>query len=328
MKRRLGAAMLLAKLISIPVTLVVSVMAVAAPKAFAEDFYYNGEVDFFTGEPSNTEEISSQSALKITDDCYYDEKTRSFRFSVPESSEYIYSNVVDGMMTTNAVILKPDSGVSVMLYKNGKEQETADLSNISGYGDYTVVVATSAEVDYQLFSFSIVSRISGLYQNYRMPEGFEVTSVDFSGEGEPIWDRTIVDLSDDGTYDITYKCQATAVEYGLKFYVDHTPPQITLEGVKDGVAEKAVKVSGIQKGDTVNLTLDGEKSSIPLSGELKMPGKYVLKVIDNAGNTVTEKFVIRMYLNAQGVWFTLIVIGVIAAALIYMYVMRKRLKVR
>ena len=61
---------------------------------------------------------------------------------------------------------------------------------------------------------------------------------------------------------------------------------------------------------------------------LKTPGKYELTVTDKAGNAVTESFEIGMYLNAQGLWFTLLAAAVLISAGVYMYLARKRLRVR
>lgn len=317
-----------AKLTGILIALALAVPAAATAAAADTDFYYDGEVSIFTEEPIYDPETTEKPSLKITDECYYDTNSKMFRFSVPENPEYIYSNVADGMITTSVVTLKVDSGVAAKLYRNGDLVEKTDLMNITTIGDYSVVVSSGADVDYQLFTFSIASKTTGLYSVYKMPEGFELTGVTCSSEVQPIWNKNAVELTEDGDYSISYKCKATGIEYGLKVNIDHTPPTVELKGVKDGVAKKAVQVSGISKGDKLYITLDGNETNLTYENELKMPGTYVLKVTDPAGNTVTENFRIRMYLNAQAVWFTAIIVGLIIAAGTYMYVVRKKLRVR
>ena len=289
---------------------------------------YEGEIDIYTGEPAYSEEAVSQRALMITDNCYYDTNSRLFRFSVPESSEYVYANVADGMITDRAVTLKPDSSIVVSLYKNGSRVEKTDLSEIAETGSYTLVVSSGAEVEYQLFSFVIASGYTSGISSYKMPGGFEITGIVFSGENQPEWNKDSVDLSKDGEYNISYTCKATGIEYGLKLKIDNTPPKIELEGLKDGIARNPVTISGPESGDRVRLTCDGKEMDFPEDGVVKMPGKYVVTVTDPAGNTVTETFKIQTYLNAQAIWFTVIIIAVIAAAGVYMYMARKKLRVR
>ena len=116
--------------------------------------------------------------------------------------------------------------------------------------------------------------------------------------------------------------------FGLKLVIDHTPPQVVFEGVENGEARGPVKITGLEKSDTIELTRDGKKVSFSLDNTLRSPGDYVAIITDDAGNSVTEKFTIGMYLNYQGLLFGLLAIAVIAAAAIYMYLARKRLKVR
>ena len=140
--------------------------------------------------------------------------------------------------------------------------------------------------------------------------------------------RDSIDMRKEGKYQITYRCAATAIDYNLNLTVDHTPPQIVLEGVANGVASNPVKIQGISSGDSVSLYREGQKIPVPEEDTLKSPGKYRLSVTDDAGNTTTVEFEIQFYLNMQGLIFTLLVVGVIIATAVYMYTSKKRLRVR
>ncbi|MBO7395425.1 MAG: hypothetical protein J6U16_04840, partial [Ruminococcus sp.] len=116
--------MILAKLLVILMSFAVRV---PAPHA---DIDYQGEIDIYTGEPAYSQEAAEQRVLRITDSCYYDTNERLFRYSVPESSECVYSNAADGMITDRVVSIRPDNGAAVSLYKNGNLVEQADFSEI------------------------------------------------------------------------------------------------------------------------------------------------------------------------------------------------------
>lgn len=61
---------------------------------------------------------------------------------------------------------------------------------------------------------------------------------------------------------------------------------------------------------------------------IRSPGKYVVTVTDDAGNSVTEKFEIKFYLNEQGWIFGLLILTIIVMAIVYMIMSKKKLRVR
>ncbi|MBP5265623.1 MAG: hypothetical protein J6Z06_02230, partial [Lachnospiraceae bacterium] len=81
-------------------------------------------------------------------------------------------------------------------------------------------------------------------------------------------------------------------------------------------------------GDRVTVTFNGDDVHAPANGIFRSVGKYVVVVTDDAGNAITEEFTIRMYLNMQGGIFIALAIAVFVGAGVYMYVSRKRLRVR
>ena len=61
---------------------------------------------------------------------------------------------------------------------------------------------------------------------------------------------------------------------------------------------------------------------------IRSPGKYVVTVTDDAGNSVSEKFEIKFYLNEQGWFFGLLILTIIVLAVVYMIMSKKKLRVR
>jgi len=127
---------------------------------------------------------------------------------------------------------------------------------------------------------------------------------------------------------MTYRCNLTGIDYGLEVEIDHTPPSFTLDGVTDGSARGPVTVKDYSKDDSFRVLLNGENYKFPADGVLSLPGTYELTASDDAGNTVTEKFEIKFYLNYQGLLFGLLFLAVAAAAIGYMIWSRKKLRVR
>ena len=164
--------------------------------------------------------------------------------------------------------------------------------------------------------------------SYQIPTGFNVTSVTLDGEDTKQKNASVVDLSEDGDYIVTYRCQAIGIDYELKITTDHVPPKITLQGVKDGGARGPVTIKGVKDGETMEVKRDGEKVNMLGDNVVKNTGAYEVRVTDQAGNVTKKKFIIHMYLNYQSVIFFLLGIVVLIAAGVYMFISRKKLRVR
>lgn len=320
--------MFVAKLLAFPLSLVISASAAGV------DMDYEGEVDVFTGEPvytsdSDEESSNQQSVVRVTDGVNYDYEQNMYIYTVPDSGgQTVSSNVADGMITRDPVSISVDNGVTAELYLDGTLLEDIDYNDIFQYGSYSLVVR-GVDSETQLFTFTIVAEKTGLLNSYQIPDGFELTEVTIEDEAQNLPENKIVKMKKEGQYQISYRCKASGVEYGLKVIVDHTPPAVKLEGVgENDKAKGAVTVSGIEEGDLVSLLKDGKDYSLSSSGVIKMPGNYQLTVTDDAGNTFEKEFQIRFYLDRQGLWFGALAAAVIIAAVVYMVMARKRLRVR
>lgn len=313
--------MFLSNLFAVPVALALAVSSNSI------DMDYEGEVDVYTGQPVGSEEAVNENIIPLSDGSYYDAKTKMFKYNVDDANEGVAVSVPDGAVTTSAVSLTIDDTVHVKLYKDGKALDGTDFSTISAFGAYAVV-ATGTDSEERLTSFTVTPVKTGMVSSLRLPSDFEITEVSIDGAPQFIRSSNTVDFTEEGSYVVSYSCVPADKNFGLKLVIDHTPPQVVFEGVENGEARGPVKITGLEKSDTIELTRDGKKVSFSLDNTLRSPGDYVAIITDDAGNSVTEKFTIGMYLNYQGLLFGLLAIAVIAAAAIYMYLARKRLKVR
>lgn len=313
----------------------VSALLVYAEEEGAEDdsqqvdIDYDGAVDIYTGAPvnGNTDEDSGAQVVKLPDGGSFDRSSHKYVYSAGDDRMNVYSSVANGMVVTDPVTVKPDEGLSVNLFKNGKIVKDADLSSISDEGSYSVVVR-GEDSESQILSFRIIPDLTGDIDSYSLPKGFYVVSVMIDDKAINVGSTGSVDMSQEGKYRIVYRCQATGIDTELKVTLDHTAPKIKLEGVKKGVARGPVSIKGVEKGDTLVLKRDGTEVSFVIDNTVRNTGKYEATVTDKAGNVTTKKFVIKMYLNYQSIIFFLVVVAIIGAAIGYMVYSNKKLKVR
>ena len=314
--------MLAVKLASAAAALIMS-----ANPAGGVDMDYEGEIDIYSGSPVTSEEAADQQTVSLADGGLYNRNTHLFIYTAPDSNLTVSSSVADGMITTGSVSIDYDSGLSAVLYLDGKEVENADFKNITKTGKYVLTTAGTG-VDQQLLSFTVIPKKTGAVSNYRLPLGFDLTELSVSGVKKQITDVSTVDMTQDGEYKITYHCNLTGVDYGLNVTVDHTPPTMTLEGLSDGSARGPVTVKDYSKNDRFDILLNGEKYKFPQDGIFTLPGQYVITVTDDAGNSIKESFEIKFYLNYPALFFGIIFLSVIGAAIGYMIWSRKKLRVR
>ena len=300
--------------------LLVSLALVMSAASADADVDYEGEINIFTGEPIVDEDGNEEKqTVRLLDEGVYDFEQNTYTYTVPsDGTMKVISSVPNKMITTDSVSIDTEGGVSVSIYLDGELLDEVDFSDIDMIGSYAVV-ATSADSEDQVLSFTIIPEKTGMISSYQLPEGFELTEVILDDEEQDITDKNMVKLKKDGEYVISYRCKATGVEYGLKTEID---------GVEDNKARGAVTVSGIDRDDTVEMTMNGEDYDLPKDGVIKMPGKYEISVTDDAGNTVSDEFEIKFYLDRQGLIFGLLALGVILGAIAYMIVARKKLRVR
>lgn len=286
-------------------------------------------LDPFTGQPIEEQtEAENQSSdyIYINENCHYDRIQRAFAYELGSvSAARVYANVAYGMVTTEPVNILIPSGVIATLYHDGKALENPDLGYIADPGSYVLSVSGSSSQSVQPLSFTIVGVTTGALDSYRMPDGFSVTSIVLDGEQQP-FTADEASLITEGEYFITYQCAATGLTYNLNINVDHTPPQLELAAVRDGVAGGPVDISDVEEGCAISITCDGK--AISYNKRLTQNGIYKIVLTDIAGNTNVYNFRITFYFNVTSILFILMVIGILAALVVYLLFTRKHLRVR
>lgn len=266
-------------------------------------------------------------AVPVSDDVSYDPTTRDFVYDVENGASMLHCSVLDGMVVSSPVTV---SGGGVFLYKNGSEY-SGSLEPVSEPGSYVVMMNTG-ERNSRVLTFTIVGKTTNSVSTYNMPSGMIVNEVYFNGEEEEI-DYRSVHMEKEGSYRVITECIASGTVYTLETTIDRTPPQIEFAGVSDseGRYNSAVKISGLQKGEKLSVTRDGELVSINVesdgTAELVDSGRYTVVAYDEAGNTSEYPILITAYLNASGVAFVALLILTVAAILIYIIVKRRKLRI-
>lgn len=276
-----------------------------------------------TGFSQDSEESENSNRIVIADQVMYDSTQMMYVYPTDEGE--IYANVLDGMITEDAVKIQADSSISCTVYRESEVYEsTNDDGSITEPGSYSVLTGKKGAQTRQ-FSFTIIGAHTNTPAVYDLPAACLATAATLDGENVLTDNRTI-DLSEEGHYSISYQCVRNGLEYLLDFTIDRTAPKLTFSGVKKGKARVEVTIKGLEEGDTLTITEDGNKISSRTT--LTQPGEYVVKVSDAAGNSNLYSFYILFYLNTGGISFGLILLAGIAAVGIYLYVSRKRLRVR
>lgn len=293
-----------------------------------EDQYmdYTGEVDLYTGEPvSNTSTATTSGRVSITDSCQYDFDLHWFCY--PANGGTFYCSAADGMVTTSEVTFAIGGEFNLAIYKDGVALNGIPKS-VSEPGNYTAITWDD-NTESQLMSFQIIKKTTGRISQYVMPEGFSVSEVALNGVTQP---KTfgIVDMTEDGYYEIRYLCNATGITYTLVATMDHIPPQITYEGLdKKDIAHGPVTLKGFQDGDTISITMNkNTKTSLKTGNKLTEPAKYRVVVYDEAGNSAVKEFEILIYFNIKSVFLLIAFVVIIIGVFVALYITRKNLRVR
>ena len=290
---------------------------------------YEGELDPVSGQPvtvSNGQTVTTAGRVQLSDNMEYDVDTGLFVYTSVRYATEVQSNVANEMITRDAVVIQVPEGVNSILYQDGNALENPDYRAITEPGNYAFRLGNGSETD-DLFTFTIVSGITGAISYYDLPEGFQITSV--IRDGEDVTDaRTRATLLEEGEYQIVYDCPKANLSYSLMVTIDHTAPELVFEGVDErGRARNPVIISGLKEGESVAVTRDGKEVNIR-NNTLRSSGEYELVATDQAGNVSTYEVTILLYLNAQSVIFFALFLAVIVAVIVYLEYQRRKLRVR
>ena len=263
--------------------------------------------------------------IHIAGNTYYDSVEKAFLYYVNSSaSQVVRCNVADGMITEQAVNIKAAAGVALSVYLNGERLESISGGSFHTPGEYVVMYIGGA-IPERIFSFTIVPALCNYVTAYALPAGFEFTEASLDG-GAISFDPNYIKLTDEGAYNIHYRCLKTNISYQLMLKTDFTGPVLSLKEVKDGKAQGPVDISEAKSAAVVNIYRDGEK--ISRKDVLTESGEYYIELADEAGNKTTYSFTILIYFDGNSWLFIAMVLCACVGVMIYLVYSRRHLRVR
>ena len=296
----------------------------AIPAAAEIDVTYAGRVDSFTGEPYD--ETSTQvysERVMINSETVYDRSAHMFVYS--EGDKEVYSSVATGITTTEPVKLVLPEGMLYSLYRDGTAVTDVDASYIDRPGAYVLSETMNGRSDVEILRFTILNTVTGKLESFRVPNGFVLSNVMLDGT-EIEHGHTSVSLEKEGKYTINYRCPTVELVYSTSFIVDHTPPTLALNEVKDGVARGPVDISDLESGADIGIWLN--EKEVPYAETLTGSGVYRIVVTDEAGNRSNYQFTIQVYFNISALFLFSALFILLALVAGYVLYSRRHLRVR
>lgn len=260
--------------------------------------------------------------VHIAGNTYYDTSAGEFLYYV--NSHAVRSNVADGMITEQAVVVKADAGVALGIYFNGNRLDGSSGGTFTTPGEY-VVMYMGGTISERIFTFTIVPQLCNYVTSFAMPAGFEITEASLDGV-RVSFERDYIKLTEEGKYIVRYRCIKTDVSYQLVLQTDFTGPVLSLAGVKNGIARGAVDISDAKQAAAINIYHDGEK--ISRTDVLTESGEYYIELADEAGNKTTYYFTILVYFDGNSWLFFAMVMLSAVGVIIYLIHSRRHLRVR
>ena len=287
-------------------------------------------IDPYTGEPlesyAENGNDGGYARVWVNGTTQYDRDEKMYAYENADvSPNSFYASVADGMFVTEPVEIKIPTGVTPTLYLDGKEISDVNFAHIEEPGAYVLEATGIGATSSRIMEFSILTKITGKLETFTVPEGFTITDARLDG-ALTSHDAKSVEMTDEGGYVVHYRCNAAERTYSLEVEVDHTPPTLKLEAVKDNVAKGPVDISDMEEGVTANIKLGNKE--VKAKDTLTQSGIYHIVLTDQAGNQTTYSFRILMYFNMSSIGFIILLLAAVAALVIYLVISRRKLRVR
>lgn len=320
--RVLTALLLLILLFALPA------MAEGEDGEEGDEFSYVGELDPETGGIPGRASFADEGWAEISPGMGYDAARKQFVFPLADGTE-LFCSAADGMIVTGRVILDYNGSSALTVYRNGETVNVTGSGELRDPGVY--VAAVGGETASRICSFTILGSSTNMIHSYTVPEGFLLRGAERDGQ-EIEYSRYTVEMEREGKYVVRYRCPLIDMDYTLSVVIDRTPPNLILSGTvgRDGGVHSAVQVLGLEPGDALYVTRDGEAMRLNTADDVVLTetGVYTVTAADAAGNAVSYDFTIMLYLNTNAVVFILLFAAVVASVFIYAFWKRKSLKVR
>ncbi len=198
---------------------------------------------------------------------------------------------------SNAVTIKGNEPLEVILTKDGEIVEYAIGDTITTPGEYNVSLADET-FNHESFSFTIVKQVSTVFEhNFDDMPGFEKVLV--NGEDTRLNYGTLL-IEDDGEYEVCVV--ANGVEHKFNITIDTAAPGLVLAGAENGKTTNTdVSVSWTDEDvKSVMYKLNGgEAIAIESGAVFSAEGLYEIFAQDVLGNVSSVSFKIDKTLNFE-----------------------------
>lgn len=231
-------------------------------------------------------------------ECRYSKEKNGFVYSY-EDEDFFLSNVPNGAMSSEGVMVKPIEDTGFYLYINEELTFTESSGLYEEPGDYDFVIFRNKKEGGLIqfhFRFSIIYGCQKDIESVPAPDNFDIEKVTCNGEICEVGD-SFVDTKEEGIYNIFFVSKEDKnSRYMLSFTKDCTPPVINFS--KD-VNQKKVRAPLTFTYTERNVTLDIKRNNMETVVEENVPinasGNYEFTITDEAGNSTHYSFYLRPY---------------------------------
>ena len=293
----------------------------------------SGENDFAETENGETEDLHLPAAEAYeTDDTAgytvsYDQQRGMYQMNLSEQ-RYFRASVPNGMLSNTGVYMdfsgmaQEEMGIEV--FQGGQPFTMPDDGTFNQVGNYTLRIPHEGEN--AIFSFRLVGdAVSGL-DSYTIPAGMKVTGLTRDGEdilAELTGTRQRIDFSRDGQYVLSMTNQQGSTSQ-VTVVIDHVPPQFSTS------LENGAAVLYYDSDDVVRIDVTSREETQHYDGlsQISEPGIYRIDVYDAAGNMSSQTVTVPRRVNAAAVIAVILLIGLAAAAVIFLQKTKKDFNVK
>lgn len=285
-------------------------------------------LDPVTGEPvvSDSVESAEDGYYVFPDGGMFSADDRRYVYTIAQSR--VYSNIPnEGVFSSGQIVsIQVEEGVNVSLFHDGDLVTEPDLTRISEPGSY--VLNLSYGRDSGQFVFEIIDKISNSVEDIMIPDGFVFENILLDGVPQEFEYANFYVVDGDGTYDVTWICYDIDQTYNIRFTLDKTPPALVLTPMIDGQISGPVIIDGLENGEYIELTYEGQTQTIRSNGqEVRQPGRYRLTAYDQVGNSSEYEFNIQFYLDINAGLAISLLLAAVVAVFVYCRRVRKNARV-
>lgn len=246
-------------------------------------------------------DADSKEASFLTIHYDFDPESSTFLYSAAGKKIYV-SNVPNGIVTNEPVMIKPADDTFLFLYKDGELLFANSRNEYSEPGFYDVVSYVYSTDDAELseeddiigtnsyvthFYFTIIEDQNNYLGVISEPEGFSFDEIRFNQEKQPLPDNKDFFLEKDGFYEFNFVSDDDdRLTYHLEFERDTVAPYLIFnQKLENGKGYAPLSYEITDKDATVKVVSGANQIDMEPGEESSYSGWYYFTVSDKAGNT-------------------------------------------